>query len=393
MRRPFFAVCMLLIWPVAAHALEIRVAPSDSVFLNENNRLRGIYDVMLQNIAVVNDADEDVTLQRMDITGVEYGQPILADIIHFEHYEQRWESLEKYLDRPGGMTEDDSFFWFAQLLPKGVVLSPTTTLAPRSAVIVHRRLLAFSDWHAADSIRIHVTGVAADGRPREAETTLKVVLYKAKNEYRFPVAGRWYINASSSVRSHHRSRPAHEFALDLLKIGDDCKSYRGAGTHWEDYYAFGEEVYAAADGVVIRAVNDVPETELPRENETRKEFAVRVLDAMWEKDPSGRIAEGNLVIIEHAGGEYSTYVHLESGSVRVKAGDHVRQGQVIGQIGMSGDGFQPHLHFQVNTGPDPQYSRALPVLFTNVRPVAFASTTDMDGDRLFMAGEFVETVP
>jgi murein DD-endopeptidase MepM/ murein hydrolase activator NlpD len=130
---------------------------------------------------------------------------------------------------------------------------------------------------------------------------------------------------------------------------------------------------------------------MPRRGESRRDFAVRVLDAMWKKDPTGRIAEGNLVIIEHAGGEHSVCVHLKQGSVRVKAGDTVEQGQVLGQVGISGDGFQPHLHFQVNDGPNPQFSRGLPVIFTNVRPGPFSSTIDMKEDRLYMAGEFVET--
>ena len=388
----FSALLLFLTMPAVAHALEIRVAPSDYVFLNENNRLKGIYDVMLQNIAVINDSKEDIVLERMEIMGLEYGVPSLVDIIHFHHYEKRWASLKKYFDRPGGMSMDDTFFLFSQLLSGSIVLSSSMTLAPGSAVIVDRRLLAFSNAHVADSLRISATGVTKNGDTHETSTVLKIVQYEAKNEYRFPLKGRWYVNSASSVRSHHRSRPAHEFALDLIKIGADGKSHRGAGTRHSEYYAFGEEVYAVADGVVVRAVNDIPETRLQRENESRREFAVRVLDAMWEKDPTGRIAEGNLVIIEHAGGEHSVYVHLKNRSVRVKKGDLVSQGQVIGQVGITGDGFQPHLHFQVNDGPNPQYSRALPIRFSNVRPVAFASTLDMSENRLFMAGEFVETV-
>ncbi len=221
---------------------------------------------------------------------------------------------------------------------------------------------------------------------------LAVVRYAAKNEYTLPVRGRWYIAASSSSRSHHRIRPAHEFALDLIKIGGDGSSFGTDGTRPEDYFAFGEEVYAAAAGIVVRAVSDIPETEMPRKGESRRDFAIRVLDAMWEKDPSGRIAEGNQVVIQHAGGEHSVYVHLKLGSVRVEPGDRVEQGQVIGQVGISGDGFQPHLHFQVNDGPRPQFSRGLPVHFTNVRPIPFSSTIDMKADRLFMAGEFIETI-
>ena len=94
MRHRFNAVLLLVILPVATHALEVRVAPSDYVFLNENNRLKGIYDVMLQNIAIVNDSKEEITIQRMEITGLEQDQPILIDIIHFQRYEKRWSSLK-----------------------------------------------------------------------------------------------------------------------------------------------------------------------------------------------------------------------------------------------------------------------------------------------------------
>ena len=56
---------------------------------------------------------------------------------------------------------------------------------------------------------------------------------------------------------------------------------------------------------------------------------------------------GNQVIVAHAGGEYSSYAHLKDGSIRVQKGERVRRGQMLAQIGLSGDGFQPHLHFQI----------------------------------------------
>lgn len=387
-----FAVAAICANPAITHALTIRVAPADYVYLNENNRLTGIYDVMIHNVAIINDMQENIALDRLEITGMEYGEPSLRDIVQLQHYERRWSSWKTYLDKPGMMDFEDTYFLFSQWLPDNTVLSPNMTLAPGSAVVINTRLLAFSNGHIADSLQVRATGRTEAGQIREATTVIRIVQYEPKNEYTFPVKGRWYVGSASSARSHHRARPAHEFALDLLKISADGSSHRGSGTRPDDYYAFGENVCAVADGVVVRAVNDIPETEMPRAGESRQDFAVRVLDAMWKKDPSGRIAEGNLVIIRHAGGEHSVYVHLKSGSVRVKDGDKVRQGELIGQVGISGDGFQPHLHFQINDGPDPQYSRGLPLYFTNVRPAAFASTIDMSGDRLFMAGEFIETV-
>ncbi len=42
-------------------------------------------------------------------------------------------------------------------------------------------------------------------------------------------------------------------------------------------------------------------------------------------------------------------MHLQPGSLRVKAGDRVRRGQVLARIGASGDAREPRLHFEVTT--------------------------------------------
>ena len=60
---------------------------------------------------------------------------------------------------------------------------------------------------------------------------------------------------------------------------------------------------------------------------------------------------GNCVIIDHGNSEYSVMMHMQQGSVTVKAGDRVVTGQVIGRLGNSGDSFGPHLHYQLQSGP------------------------------------------
>lgn len=54
---------------------------------------------------------------------------------------------------------------------------------------------------------------------------------------------------------------------------------------------------------------------------------------------------GNGILIEHQNGWQSFYCHLKQGSLRVKPGDHVKEGQVIAQVGQSGWSEFPHLHF------------------------------------------------
>lgn len=68
MNRHLLNLSLLLALPTASWGLELRVAPNEKVFLNESARRVGIRDVMLQNVAVVNDSEQEVELLRMEIT-------------------------------------------------------------------------------------------------------------------------------------------------------------------------------------------------------------------------------------------------------------------------------------------------------------------------------------
>lgn len=56
---------------------------------------------------------------------------------------------------------------------------------------------------------------------------------------------------------------------------------------------------------------------------------------------------GNYVIIDHGDGTSTVYAHMSSGTVTVKVGDTVSQGQKIGVMGSSGSSTGCHLHFEV----------------------------------------------
>lgn len=64
-------------------------------------------------------------------------------------------------------------------------------------------------------------------------------------------------------------------------------------------------------------------------------------------DPGGF---GNYVIIKHKHGFYTRYAHMLS--VRVKTGQRVQQGDVIGYIGNTGLSTGPHVHYEVHIGSD-----------------------------------------
>lgn len=93
----------------------------------------------------------------------------------------------------------------------------------------------------------------------------------------------------------------------------------------------GVAVLAASDGTVTGVRDGMPDV------------AIGSTDAI---DVTGREC-GNGVVISHSDGWDTQYCHLREGSVSVRTGDKVVQGQQIGQIGISGMAAFPHVHFAV----------------------------------------------
>ena len=72
---------------------------------------------------------------------------------------------------------------------------------------------------------------------------------------------------------------------------------------------------------------------------------------------------GNLGILSLRHGHYAFYAHRQPGSIRVKPGDRVRRGQVLGLLGNSGNSDAPHRHFQISNGDSWLASEGVPFLF------------------------------
>lgn len=61
---------------------------------------------------------------------------------------------------------------------------------------------------------------------------------------------------------------------------------------------------------------------------------------------------GNYVKLRHSNGYYTLYAHMAYNTVKVKVGDKVKKGQVLGYMGNTGYSFGGHLHWEVRTPSD-----------------------------------------
>jgi murein DD-endopeptidase MepM/ murein hydrolase activator NlpD len=152
-------------------------------------------------------------------------------------------------------------------------------------------------------------------------------------------------------------------------LGIDGLSYSNTGDSLNDYYCFGKDVVAVADGVVVKVQKGLPDDPslLKGAGESQDEYDQRISMSQFKILKSNFYhSAGNYIVIRHSGDEFSFYAHLKKGSITVKQGDQIKQEQNIGQVGHSGNSTEPHLHFQISDGPDPLRSRSVPVRFSNI---------------------------
>lgn len=379
----------LLSAPLAAGAeeLAVRFYPDRVLRSEELDAAHGWSGALLQNAAIVNLSDKPVTLERAEIEILAKGEVV-------QTHPWSGAALERAASRGAALKAQGAWDLFAfqfrpeVLLGKGVELAAGRTLAPKTALFLGHRFFAWSG--GATELRLSAHGRRADGTPVEATAALAIESRPSQTSYAFPLAGRWLIGAGSTLHSHHRWAVPEEFALDIARLGDGASTHRGDGTKLADYYAYGQDVLAAADGTVVGLLDGVPESEtnLRRPGETIEAYMARVVALQGEILAKGAHgALGNYVTLEHAGGEFSHYAHLLPGSVRVKKGDTLKKGQPIARLGHSGSSTEPHLHFQVTDGADPLLSAGIPVRFVDLEIVM------ADGPRGLQTGDVVEARP
>jgi hypothetical protein len=160
---------------------------------------------------------------------------------------------------------------------------------------------------------------------------------------------------------------SNDFASDFIYLDAQGREYHDDPRRLDNWYGYGQPIYAPGAGVVLAIANDIPENWF----EDAKATKIGHPKLPADKDPKGI---GNFVLIDHQNGEYSMLVHMKLSSVIVKPGDRVRPGQAVGRIGFTGDSIFPHLHYSLMDGPEVFKAWGLPAYFSQFHRVLGTSS-------------------
>ncbi|NKW82842.1 M23 family metallopeptidase [Bacillus cereus] len=120
--------------------------------------------------------------------------------------------------------------------------------------------------------------------------------------------------------NYHVIKPNERWAYDILIPPAEVKSSK-----LKDYGIYGARVTAPASGTVVSINNDEK-------------------DLVPGSDDFQSMAGNHIYLRLDETGTFLVLAHLKKGSIKVKEGQHVNEGEFLAQVGNSGSSSEPHLH-------------------------------------------------
>jgi murein DD-endopeptidase len=144
-----------------------------------------------------------------------------------------------------------------------------------------------------------------------------------------------------------KARISGRFAIDFMLVNEKGQYTRGDENVIANWYGYGADVLAVADGTVVTVRNDFQES---------------TTISAHPSTPAER-ATGNYIVLDIGNNRFVFYEHLKPGSIRVKSGQKLRKGEVIALLGFTGQTTGPHLHFHVANRNAPLGAEGIPFVF------------------------------
>lgn len=207
-----------------------------------------------------------------------------------------------------------------------------------------------------------ITGLYA--KPYQPDTLPK--LDRNITKMHLPFKGEWTVfwGGDNKEQNRHIAVKFQKNAFDIVINNQDGRSYRTSGKNNMDYYVFEQEIIAPCEAEVILAVDGV------------KDNVPGTVNSMY--------IPGNSVLLKTKNNEFILLAHLKQGTVKVKQGDIVTQGQLLGLCGNSGNSSEPHLHFHIQNIEDMSQATGVKCYFekVEVNGLSKADYSPVKGDRI-----------
>jgi hypothetical protein len=187
----------------------------------------------------------------------------------------------------------------------------------------------------------------------------------------YPFAGRWLTQNSPANRvpSHGTTMFGTSYAIDFVPVNDTGRTAPitfGSLVRPEPperFPGFGRPLLAPIEGVVA-AAHDAEADHAAYRGVPSIGYAL----TQRRRAEAGWVAlAGNHVLIDSEG-VVVALCHLQQGSVKVRPGQRVRIGDVLGRCGNSGNSTEPHVHVQAIDSPDIQHANAVRLMFRGSLP-------------------------
>lgn len=186
----------------------------------------------------------------------------------------------------------------------------------------------------------------------------------------FPLRGEWRAlnTPAERVPSHGTDYFGQRHAFDFARTdGERVRFQRHGmmrqiviGVPASCFFCWDQPVYSAFAGEVIAAGDDWDDRQYVN---TLWELARATIAPPSPRPGDYRPLTGNFVFVQGEPG-VAVYAHLRRGTVRVRRGERVSVGEVLGHVGNSGNTTMPHLHFHLMDGPDPLEAKGVACAFT-----------------------------
>jgi murein DD-endopeptidase MepM/ murein hydrolase activator NlpD len=323
-RMRLFAILLsFVVLPLAqAGPLEVSPVPRQPLVERVRDGQRVNFDLLFQN-----DGDAALELVGLEVT--------LFD------KEGRFFS-QRRLDRNGDSTT------------MSILTVPNRMLPPGGRLEVFNPFSQFPADYWLGDLRFEATFTASKGPELRVQVRVSPRAFTARTKLALPLRGEVFVHDGHDLTAHHRrlditgGMTTHfgitgnfmRYATDFVVTDAQGKLFRNDGAAPEDWYGYGAPVHATGDATVKERHDGMPDN--------RKGAPPPFDQAAIMKNL--KLFLGNYVLLDHGNGEFSMFAHLKQGSVRVKPGQRVARGDLIGAMGMSGDAFLVHLHYQLQSG-------------------------------------------